>query len=311
MPRKRKVKHTAKANETNKKLLHEYIDGFQDEIFVIKLAGQEAYQNDIRIKDKYGNYPIFYSSHNQFYQLTFLLLEKYPLAIEKQGSWTGTQNPLHAACYCRNLNCVKFLVENFAILLFATNHIGQTPLFSAVVSNSSEIIHCLLNKAITIINLTNDDGETALIVGCKNYSFDAVTKLLTYDEIDVNIIDMDGHTALFNLFRNFLCHNAMDTDNTNYDNRRIKNDIIPIIELMHLHHPSAFYYFNPEGGNLFHELANDDYTGRVQSVEIFFRSIHQMVNDYDKAGKTPLHIACIAGNIHVIDFLVVFPTLIF
>jgi ankyrin repeat protein len=72
---------------------------------------------------------------------------------------------------------------------------------------------------------------------------------------------------------------------------------------MHLNHPSAFHYLNPESGNLFHELATNEYPGRVQSFEIFFRSIHNMVNDYDKSGKTPLHIACTKGNTLVIEFL--------
>jgi ankyrin repeat protein len=180
-------------------------------------------------------------------------------------------------------------------LVFAPNSRGRTPLFSAVDSNSAAIISALLKQATKCINHRDHNGETALILACKHCCFTAVLELLSYHDIDVNIMDKDGISAMYYLLKKYLVYHV-DEDHIHF------NDFKQVLELMHVKHPSAFYYINPSGGNLFHELAAHRYP-ELENKKLFLRSIYHMVNDYDNTGKTPLLTASKNCNSHVIDFI--------
>jgi ankyrin repeat protein len=102
--------------------------------------------------------------------------------------------PLHIACLCGQLECVKLLLANGAPL-DVKDFFGNTPLYAAIDNGDNlDCIKLLLNHGADIHD-KNNIGDTALHIAClfKNRAYIA---LLIHHGADMNITNHRGETPI-------------------------------------------------------------------------------------------------------------------
>lgn len=105
---------------------------------------------------------------------------------------TEGYSPLTLACYHRNNEVAKFLIDNGSDINQKSNM--GTPLMAAVVKGNVEIVSELLNKKVDI-NSIDKNGTSALLYATMFKNYDIV-KLLIKANADPYLKDNRGNSAI-------------------------------------------------------------------------------------------------------------------
>ena len=146
---------------------------------------QEIFLNKFQLKEPLEQIKSYYTAHQKDIKLTIQDDDDY--------------YPLHQMIYLKNLNYVKFIVENLPNKTSDINcedSIGNTPLHIAVtLKNTEEIINYLLQQGADI-NIKNKKNQTPLHLACGKNRVENVNILLSNPKIDYNVVDSQGFTPL-------------------------------------------------------------------------------------------------------------------
>jgi ankyrin repeat protein len=264
------------------------------EELISKVASKE-YQNDIRMKDKSGQYPITLScSFGILYAaFTIYLIKQYPYAIQQADSWDRRINPLHVAVEANDMEVVRFLLNNYHFLVYQQDPNGFIPLMYTDKTNNFEIMDIILNVATNCINMKTDYGITILIGSCLRLKTDMALKLLSYTNIiDINAVDVEGRNAIYCLFQELLkitfvlnCHFT---------------ELEEVVDIIHRISPESFNCCAHYGRNLLHDFALTRIQ-RLGQLPTVLKYCHHLINQYDLMGRTPFHVACRHNNIHAFE----------
>ena len=150
---------------------------------------------------------------------------------------------LHIACIENNLECVKYLIENNAIIDYQTNldkpltniygynkYFGCTPLHIAIINGSIEIIKFLINKGASIN--VKKKNETLLINDTTNLDVLMILYLYIKNKQQLNLNDL--HLLAYNGNLNeFIIETKKDKSLIDNYNKNIKTPLHIAIRMNH------------------------------------------------------------------------------
>lgn len=176
--------------------------------------------------------------------------------------------------YANNISSLKEYLENGNIN--AINERGMSLLHYAIVFNNAEIFNLLLDNYINI-NITDNHGDTPAHYCVINNRMGFLKTLIRH-ECDLGIKNKDGHTPLFKA-----C--ALGRENM----------VSLFLETMKF----DLYETDSKDETVFMALV------RSRNLELLgkIKVDDEIVNTPNYIGETPLHIACHAGDLRVIDYL--------
>ncbi len=177
--------------------------------------------------------------------------------------------------YANNINSLKEYLETGDINI--TNERGMSLLHYAIVFNNAEIFNLLLDNYINI-NIKDNHGDTPAHYCVINNRM-GFLKTLIRKECDLTIKNNDGHTPLFkacSLGRENMVSLFLETLHFNILEKDAKEETV-FMALV--------------------RSRNLDLLNRLELNE-------SIINQANYIGETPLHIACKAGDLQVIDFLI-------
>uniref|UniRef100_A0A7M4EFR0 Ankyrin repeat domain 52 n=1 Tax=Crocodylus porosus TaxID=8502 RepID=A0A7M4EFR0_CROPO len=233
------------------------------------------------------------------------------LVKERKRKWT----PLHAAAANGNTDSLHLLIDSGerADIADVMDIHGQTPLMLAIMNGHVDCVHLLLEKGSTA-DAADKRGRTALHRGAVTGCEDCLAALLDHDAF-VLCRDFKGRTPLHlasacghpDVLRTLL-QAALSTDPL--DSVVDYSGYSPMhwasysghedcLELLLEHNPFAYLEGNPFTPLHCAVINNQDGTAEML-VEALGAKI---VNSRDAKGRTPLHAAAFADNIHGLQLL--------
>ena len=199
---------------------------------------------------------------------------------------------LHKVARCRNLEVVRYLVEELRLDVNAKDPLGWTPLYLAALNDCTETARCLLEHGADV-NARTRDGSTPLMAAAKEILEDGqhseLVKLLLDAGAEVDPRDKDGRTALFY---------AIDANNTDGARRLLdagasithhdRNGVSPLLFAL-----QNSQRLSNSGSNCFPRWQ----TGRIRFEELVRLLVKHGadLDTADKQGVTPLMMA--HGNV--------------
>ena len=257
--------------------------------------------------------PIFFAARlGDYIVYTFLL--KFSSLQVTNGS---DDTLLHAACTSGNLKLFHEVFSSFERAQIdpqSTNANGNTCLHIACIWGWSKIAEFLIGKGFSA-NDPNNDGDTAIHLAIKNNKRE-IFKIL-FEKSDLNIVNSVGQTPLhiatcdYNGFEyvkaitaesNFESINVCDVngDTPLFNACRTKNEDMTIY-LMNL--PNCDLLAVNKNNETMANIACRLYLRKI--LETFFNQIEHYPNKLrNYMGQTLIHIACMADNSDLINFLV-------
>ncbi|KFW80884.1 Serine/threonine-protein phosphatase 6 regulatory ankyrin repeat subunit C, partial [Manacus vitellinus] len=233
------------------------------------------------------------------------------LVKERKRKWT----PLHAAAANGNTDSLHLLIDSGerADITDVMDIHGQTPLMLAIMNGHVDCVHLLLEKGSTA-DAADKRGRTALHRGAVTGCEDCLAALLDHDAF-VLCRDFKGRTPIhfasacghLEILRTLL-QAALSTDPL--DSVVDYSGYSPMhwasysghedcLELLLEHNPFAYLEGNPFTPLHCAVINNQDGTAEML-VEALGAKI---VNSRDAKGRTPLHAAAFADNIHGLQLL--------
>uniref|UniRef100_A0A8D0KZP6 Ankyrin repeat domain 52 n=1 Tax=Strix occidentalis caurina TaxID=311401 RepID=A0A8D0KZP6_STROC len=233
------------------------------------------------------------------------------LVKERKRKWT----PLHAAAANGNTDSLHLLIDSGerADITDVMDIHGQTPLMLAIMNGHVDCVHLLLEKGSTA-DAADKRGRTALHRGAVTGCEDCLAALLDHDAF-VLCRDFKGRTPIhfasacghLEILRTLL-QAALSTDPL--DSVVDYSGYSPMhwasysghedcLELLLEHNPFAYLEGNPFTPLHCAVINNQDGTAEML-VEALGAKI---VNSRDAKGRTPLHAAAFADNVHGLQLL--------
>ncbi|NXD74128.1 ANR52 phosphatase, partial [Eolophus roseicapillus] len=233
------------------------------------------------------------------------------LVKERKRKWT----PLHAAAANGNTDSLHLLIDSGerADITDVMDIHGQTPLMLAIMNGHVDCVHLLLEKGSTA-DAADKRGRTALHRGAVTGCEDCLAALLDHDAF-VLCRDFKGRTPIhfasacghLEILRSLL-QAALSTDPL--DSVVDYSGYSPMhwasysghedcLELLLEHNPFAYLEGNPFTPLHCAVINNQDGTAEML-VEALGAKI---VNSRDAKGRTPLHAAAFADNVHGLQLL--------
>ena len=232
---------------------------------------------------------------------------------------------LSIACQ-RNLDFVKFFIKQKHCEVSIQNEDGDSPLHHACRHDNLEIVRYLINRQLLPVNNENNAGNTPLCVAVEAVGIDVVQFLVEFTDCDVNHQNKNGDTPLhiacrigdirvvrtltdFKVSCNFNVTNNQQETPALIAFEKHHNDIFRLLVTEH-HYDCLLSVLENIDKGLWPEVVGILVMGRTVSVPKYVK--HQLdvvrflfeervwdVNGLDVHGNTPLHTACLAGDLNV------------
>ncbi|NWX94232.1 ANR52 phosphatase, partial [Nothoprocta pentlandii] len=233
------------------------------------------------------------------------------LVKERKRKWT----PLHAAAANGNTDSLHLLIDSGerADITDVMDIHGQTPLMLAIMNGHVDCVHLLLEKGSTA-DAADKRGRTALHRGAVTGCEDCLAALLDHDAFvlcrdfkgrtPIHFASACGHLeVLRTLLQAALSTDPLDSvvDYSGYSPMHWASysGHEDCLELLLEHNPFAYLEGNPFTPLHCAVINNQDGTAEML-VEALGAKI---VNSRDAKGRTPLHAAAFADNIHGLQLL--------
>uniref|UniRef100_A0A452H5M7 Uncharacterized protein n=1 Tax=Gopherus agassizii TaxID=38772 RepID=A0A452H5M7_9SAUR len=233
------------------------------------------------------------------------------LVKEKKKKWT----PLHAAAAYGNTDSLHLLIDNGerADITDVMDIHGQTPLMLAIMNGHVDCVHLLLEKGSTA-DAADRRGRTALHRGAVTGCEDCLGALLDHDAFvlcrdfkgrtPIHFASACGHSEILRtLLQAALSTDPLDSvvDYSGYSPMHWASysGHEDCLELLLEHNP--FVYLE---GNPFTPLHCAVINSQEGTAEMLVEALGaKIVNSRDAKGRTPLHAAAFADNIHGLQLL--------
>lgn len=204
--------------------------------------------------------------------------EKYCTDISAKGGINVNKRdaegntPLHYACLKGFRDIVNMLLEHDADVSVA-NNCAETPLHTAARSGNKEIIGKLIQYGADQ-DATDKDGRTPLICLLDNKRTDAALFLIEQGA-DTEMADNTGHKAI------------------DYATAHGLREVVACL--------SAEGTTDAHGNTPLHQAV---FNGQSETVRMLLSASDDMLDMANDEGETPLIIACMKGNLHIVDLLI-------
>lgn len=163
----------------------------------VKFLIEKCYANvDGLVNNQNREYfpPLWCAAANNHLNVVVLLVER-GANVDVIVPHTG-ETPLRAACFAKNLDIVKYLIEKKADVEIADNS-KFTCLMLASRTDSLDIVKYLVKVALADVNRKDINGTTALLCAAESNTLDSVTFLLKWGA-KLDVVDLFGNTPLLN-----------------------------------------------------------------------------------------------------------------
>ena len=246
-------------------------------------------------EDVDGNTPLHLTVRNETVQLLLRDCMSDPSIKNKEG-----RTPLHIACLCGNWDSVRLLVEHGASVSAEDIH-RQTPLSLAVLSEHTSIVSALLGEFGCVPN----DGS--LHAACERGNLSMVKTLIEHGA-SVNDKDVNGNTPLSlallhhheilaaELVSEFGC----DPNDGVSLHTACKHGNLSMVKTL-IEQGASVNHGGVDGNTPLHLTARFERIKTMQAVPRDFKTDPNITN---KEGRTPLHIACVSGNLDGVKLLI-------
>ena len=237
---------------------------------------------DREIEDKYGQKPLYIAcTQSNNIDLVKYLVDEAGCNINAKG--LNGYTALHAACYCKNLNIVKFLTLKSCCNKELEDKCGKRPLYIACESSGNlELVRYLVEVAGCNINSKGPNDYTPLHIACEKNRLDVVKFLTSKPGCNCEVEDKHNNRPL-----HLACEYSGNIDMVKH-----------LIE-------EAGCDVTSKGRNDYTSLHIACRTGQFEIVEFL---ISKTKCDKEAEGKNcdrPLHLACeFSGNVHLVSYLV-------
>ena len=209
---------------------------------------------------------------------------------------------LHTACVHGNLSMVKTLIERGANVNGRDAH-GNTPLHMTARYERKKTMQALLNYLTCDPNIKNKEGRSPLHVACICGNLDGVKLLIKHgarvnvkdihDSTPLSLAVLNNHTSIVSaLVSEFGC----DPNDGVSLHTACKHDNLSMVKTLLEHGASVNDNSVDVDGNTPLDLA-----AKSETMQALFKDIDDIKN---KDGRTPLHIACVCGNLGRIKLLI-------
>jgi len=260
-------------------------------------------------KDNKGKTPLHIAAEQGFIAIVRLLLEKYPNELDSGDSDRNTV--LHLACQSGHLYVASMLIQEFDIPLNTPNRIGYTPLHYAVSKGKFECARMLV-EAGAFVNAQGLQGSTPLIIACFKNMVDIAQMLVLEGKAETDVRSNLG-TALFLAVDNNkieLVHLLLRAGNSVPDvvcqpdgstalhlaASKCQTDMVKCLLTEGLANPSIKLL---NGQTPLHKVCDavdsfNPYLHKANPIPEIITSLIEAkcyVDEADKDGKTPLHVA--------------------
>ncbi|XP_062605992.1 uncharacterized protein LOC134267803 [Saccostrea cucullata] len=232
---------------------------------------------DINIASKRGDTPLTLISSDGQFDILNMFIER---GMNKQELQVGMQK----ACEKGYKSIISTFLEN-GVEINSQNTQGLTPLHNSCVHDNSELVDYLFSKG-AVANITSDNKQTHLHFAAKYLSEKCLSVLLEH-KADINAVDDKGRTAL---------HHALRApDSCGYFTRKVDEEILRKIKRItdvlienNIDLNAADIY----GCSSLHKACS-------RNLPVIDKTLIQ-----NEHGSSPLHLACVIGNLEIVTTLV-------
>ena len=225
--------------------------------------------------------------------------------------------PIHLACSQGKLKMVELMVQyGGAVVITCRDAFGQTPLHSSTLPPSTSVLCYLINIGAQL-NVSNNQGQTPLITATLSGNLAAV-KLLLKSGADPTVLDLKGENPLhYAIQRNkkaiakcFLEHPAAPQTliETNHSGTSpvhcaLQHGFSDLVShMLGLLEGSLYEHRDSHGNNYLHLAAlGGDWKTLTAILDI--PACHTFLNEINKDGSTPLHLATYGGHQRCVEIL--------
>lgn len=232
-------------------------------------------------------------------------------------SKVGQLSPIHLACSQGKLKMVELMVQFGGGHVIACKDVfGQTPLHSSTLPPSTAVLCYLINTGAQL-NVCNNQGQTPLITATISGNLAAV-KILLKSGADPLIKDQNGDNPLhYAVQRNrkaiascLLDHpttqqiliekNHTGSCPVHYALQQGSSDLVS--QMLKLLEGSLHEHRDNQGSNYLH-LAALSGDWKTLSAIMAICKCHTFLNEINKDGSTPLHLATLGGHQRCVEIL--------
>lgn len=183
---------------------------------------------------------------------------------------------------------------------------GNTPLYHACLKGFRDIVNLLLDSDADV-SIANNCSETPLHAVARNGNKEIIGKLIQYGA-DLDATDNEGRTPLIRLLDNkrtdaalFLIEQGADTEITDNSGHKaidyatahgLKEVVIRLI---------VDGTSDIQGNTPLHQAV---FNGQSEIVCLLLSTSPDMIDVTNDAGETPLLIACMKGNLTIVNLLI-------
>ena len=288
------------------------------ELQIVKLLTSKP-DCDHEIEDKYGQ-KLLYMACTQSNNIELVKYLVDEAGCDINGKGCNGYTALHAACYNKNLDIVKFLTLKPFCNKELKDKCGKRPLHIACESSGNlELVIYLLEVAGCNINAKGPNDYTPLHIACEKNRLDVVKFLTSKQECNCEIEDKHDNRPLhvaceysgnIDLVKHLIEEAGCDVTSKG------KNDYTPLhiacvkgqLELVEFLISKIKCNKEAEGNNCIRPLhLACEYSCNVGLVSYLVKVAHCDVNAKRLDGYTPLHIACEKDRLNVVKILVLVP----
>ena len=243
---------------------------------VIYLIENEDVRPDC--KDRTFDTPLHYAALGGKLEVVAYLMENHHCNKE-QGDKFGNR-PIHLACQANSLDVIQYLVQEKGVFINEVDNQGNTPLHLACLEGNLQIVQYLISKGAHKEAETNL-GFTPLHYACQRNALHIVKYLIEFQHVNPQPRAKNGDTPYK------IAANQGYVGIIEYMTEK-KYDDSTLINM-----PKDYIC------NLFKATS----AGNLASVKYLVAIEHKYVNDRNRNGKIPLHIACEKGHLNIAEYL--------